>query len=118
MQSCTLAVLCTHLDALAFRGRSLVLRKAQRILASLVLKPTCSPARWQSFTCIADALAFRGRSLVLRKARRILAFLVLKPYMQSCGAATPTRSSHLKVGKGCFGRTVLKALFFKGSETL
>ena len=32
-------------DALTFRGRSLVLRKEQRILAFLVLKITCSPAR-------------------------------------------------------------------------
>ena len=31
-------------DALAFRGRSLVLRKPQRILAFLVLNPTRSPA--------------------------------------------------------------------------
>ncbi len=30
-------------DALAFRGRSLVLRKARRILAIIVLKSTCSP---------------------------------------------------------------------------
>ena len=34
----------THIaDALTFRGRSLVLRKEQRILAFLVLKITCSP---------------------------------------------------------------------------
>ncbi len=32
-------------DALAFRGRSLVLRKARRILVFLVLKITRSPAR-------------------------------------------------------------------------